>query len=171
MKTVIYAVTTFIMMSSPVTLCHRNNSNSDKSVTIQKMTDLRTCFTIAWNELFGIIPDKELQKFLPKVSPERISYTSLLSWCWWPISETSLNNRWRSLIFFIWAPTIQLCHQHPKIVINFCPQPHTANINHFYPNFSLFQVYVESWFGSWLTRFWTLPYHYFPRDVFGLDEN
>lgn len=75
MKTVIYAVTTFIMMSSPVTLCHKNNIDSDKNVTIQKMTDLRTCFTIAWNELFGIIPDKELQKFLPKVCEIALAIT------------------------------------------------------------------------------------------------
>ena len=67
MKTVIYAVTTFIMTSSPVILCHQNGIHIDTHVTIKKMTDLRTCFTIAWNELFGMIPDKELQKFLPKV--------------------------------------------------------------------------------------------------------
>ena len=68
MKTAIYAVTSVIMTLSPVVLCHRNNIHSDKNVMIQKMTDLRTCFTIAWNELFGILPENELQKFLPKVS-------------------------------------------------------------------------------------------------------
>ena len=69
MKTAIYAVTSVIMTLSPVVLCHRNNIHSDKNVMIQKMTDLRTCFTIAWNELFGIVPENELQKFLPKVCP------------------------------------------------------------------------------------------------------
>ena len=94
MKTVIYAVTTFIMMSSPVTLCHRTNTNSDKNVMIQKMTDLRTCFTIAWNELFGIIPEKELQKFLPKVclghrTLAKKRYLFLLHWCWWQLGVSS----------------------------------------------------------------------------------
>ena len=149
MKTVIYAVTTFIMMSSPVTLCHRNNTNSDKNSMIQKMTDLRTCFTIAWNELFGIIPDKELQKFLPKVCPEKILYTSLLNWCWWQMFATNgLGDKFEKEVMvvdiFVWSSTIQSCHQHPKIVTNFCSQSYTAKINNFSPHFSLFQVMVKS---------------------------